>query len=48
MSLVGKDQETITQAIKDLAENFEKVKLQEIKLKILMLKMMFLKKRFMT
>ena len=32
MSLVGKDQETITQAIKDLAENFEKVKLQENKI----------------
>ena len=32
MSLVGKDQETITQAIKDLAENFEKVKIQEKKI----------------
>ena len=29
MSLVGKDQETITEAITELAENAEKVKLQE-------------------
>ena len=29
LSLVGKDQETITELIKELAENAEKVKLQE-------------------
>ena len=29
MSLVGKDQETITEAIKMMAENVEKVKVQE-------------------
>ena len=29
MSLVGKDQETITEAIKDLAANYEKVKAME-------------------
>ena len=29
LSLVGKDQGTITEAIKELAENAEKVKLQE-------------------
>ena len=32
LSLVGKDQETITNAIKDLAENAEKVKLQELEI----------------
>ena len=32
LSLVGEDQETITQAIRDLAENFEKVKLQDKKI----------------
>ena len=32
-SLVGKDQETITQAIKELAENSEKVKCQEKEIK---------------
>ena len=29
MSLVGKDQETITEAIKEMAENVDKVKNQE-------------------
>ena len=29
MSLVGKDQDTITEAIKELSENSEKVKKQE-------------------
>ena len=33
LSLVGKDQETITKAIKELAENSEKVKLQETQIK---------------
>ena len=29
LSLVGKEQETITEAIKEMAENTEKVKIQE-------------------
>ena len=32
LSLVGKDQETITEAIKELAKNAEKVKIQEEKI----------------
>ena len=33
LSLVGKDQDTIVDAIKDLAENAEKVKAQEVEIK---------------
>jgi predicted RNase H-like nuclease (RuvC/YqgF family) len=33
LSLVGKDQDTIVDAIKDLAENAEKVKAQELEIK---------------
>jgi hypothetical protein len=40
MSLVGKDQETVTQAIRDLTDNFEKVKLQDKKIEKLMIIMM--------
>ena len=39
LSLVGKDQDTIVDAIKDLAENAEKVKAQELEIKELINKL---------